>query len=51
MNEAEYVARRMDLLISARDLVDNLGLGDDYEPSVHEIVALAEFLAGDRVDS
>lgn len=48
VSDQEFVARRMELLASARYMIDNLDLGEDYEPSVHEVVALAEFLAGDR---
>lgn len=42
----EFMAQRMSLLNGALKWIENQ-LPDDYEPSVQEVVAVAEFLAGE----
>ncbi len=42
----EFMAQRMSLLNGALKWIEN-ELPDDYETSVHEVVAVAEFLAGE----
>jgi hypothetical protein len=46
----EFMAQRMQLLDGAHNWIRN-SFPDDYDISVHEVVLVAEFLAGERSDT
>lgn len=45
-----YVAERMDIIKAAKGLLKELELDEDGEYDIMDILSVAEFLAGDRVE-
>jgi hypothetical protein len=47
-SEQTYQSDRMEILKGARAMIDQLDMGEEYEPTIYDVVILAEFIAGDK---